>query len=123
MKERKSYPLKNKMEKVKKEYSSQNWLNIVRVGWFLAVKQIINSSKATTALIVFIMMLTFLNLVVVSGVLVGLIEGANKANKEQYTGDLLISTPAGKSEIENTYEIENTLRKMANIKNISVRYM
>jgi ABC-type lipoprotein release transport system permease subunit len=59
----------------------------------------------------------------VSGVLVGLIEGANKANKEQYTGDLLISTPAGKSEIESTYEIENTLRNMQGVENISVRYI
>ena len=44
-----------------------------RVGWFLAVRQMRRSSKWTTALIIFIMVLTFLNLVVVSGLLLGLI--------------------------------------------------
>lgn len=68
------------------------------------------------------MMLTFLNLVVISGVLVGLIEGAKKANKEQYTGDVIITTISGKTEIGKTYEIESTLRAMKNVSDISVRY-
>lgn len=93
------------------------------VGWFLAVRQIKGSNKATTFLIVFIMMLTFLNLVVVSGILIGLIEGGNKANKEQYTGDVIITTMVGEQDIEHTHEIENTLRKMPGVENFSVRYL
>jgi hypothetical protein len=69
------------------------------------------------------MTLTFLNLVVVSGVLIGLIEGGNKANKEQYTGDVIIKTIAGKSDILNTYEIESTLKEMKGVDAISVRYI
>ncbi len=107
---------KNKTSGLKK------WINVFSVGWFLAKRQIKGSSKATTFLIVFIMMLTFLNLVVVSGILIGLIEGGNRANKEQYTGDVIITTLAGKNGIENTYEIENTLRKMPGVSNISIRY-
>lgn len=99
------------------------WTNTLKVAWFLARRQIKNSNKATTALIVFIMMLTFLNLVVVSGVLVGLIEGANRANKGQYTADILVSTPPGESYIKHTHEIESTLRAMSDVSNISVRYI
>ena len=101
----------------------KKWLNVFYVGWFLAKRQIKGSNKATTFLIVFIMMLTFLNLVVVSGVLIGLIEGGNKANKEQYTGDVIISTPAGKQDIEHSHEIESTLAKMSGISDYSVRYI
>jgi putative ABC transport system permease protein len=97
--------------------------NIIRVGWFLAKRQVRGSNKATTMLIVFIMMLTFLNLVVVSGILIGLIEGGNIANKEQYTGDVIVKTIAGKIDIANTYELESTLRKMGGVSDISIRYI
>ena len=116
MQERIESTHKNKTSSLKK------WINVFSVGWFLAKRQIKGSSKATTFLIVFIMMLTFLNLVVVSGILIGLIEGGNRANKEQYTGDVIITTLAGENGIENTYEIENTLRKMPGVSNISIRY-
>lgn len=98
-------------------------MNVWRVGWFLAKRQIKGSNKATTFLIVFIMMLTFLNLVVVSGILIGLIEGGNKANREQYTGDVIVNTPAGKSDIGHTHELESTVRGMKNISKVSVRYV
>lgn len=97
--------------------------NILKVGWFLAKRQIKGSNKSTTLLIVFIMMLTFLNLVVISGVLIGLIEGGNIANREQYTGDLIVKTVAGEKDIKHTYEINNTLQNMPDISEISVRYI
>ena len=99
------------------------WTNIIRVGWFLALKQIKGSNKATTVLIVFIMMLTFLNLVVVSGILIGLIEGGNQANKEQYSGDVLITTLSGEEDISHSHEIESTIRTMPEIADLSVRYL
>ena len=99
------------------------WTNVLRVGWFLALKQIKGSNKATTGLIVFIMMLTFLNLVVVSGILIGLIEGGNQANKEQYSGDVLITTLSGEEDISHSHELENTIRSMPEISDLSVRYL
>lgn len=98
-------------------------MNVLRVGWFLALRQIKGSSRATTVLIVFIMMLTFLNLVVVSGILIGLIEGGNRANKEQYTGDVIITTLSGEEDIAHSHEIENTIRNMSDISDLSVRYL
>ncbi|HEY4503399.1 MAG TPA: FtsX-like permease family protein [Candidatus Paceibacterota bacterium] len=99
------------------------WTKVLRVGWFLAKRQIKGSNIATTVLIVFIMMLTFLNLVVVSGILIGLIEGANRANKEQYTGDVIITTLSGEEDIGHSHEIESTIRAMFGIQDLSVRYL
>ena len=50
--------------------------NTIRIGLLLGLRQIQRANIWTTILIVFVMMLTFLNLVAVSGILVGLIEGA-----------------------------------------------
>ncbi|MEN9561022.1 MAG: hypothetical protein RIQ56_295, partial [Candidatus Parcubacteria bacterium] len=61
----------------KKEY-----VDAIKVGWFLALRQVRRTGKGTTGLIIFIMILTFLNLVVVSGLLVGLIAGSFEAYRE-----------------------------------------
>jgi len=106
-----------------KKAVTKKWVNVLRVGWFLAYRQIKSSNRATTILIVSIMTLTFLNMVVVSGILIGLIEGGNRANKEQYTGDVIITTIAGKPGIEHTHELESTLRKMKNVSDVSIRYI
>lgn len=113
----------NQNQNKKKISAFHKWTNVFLVGFFLAKRQIKGSNKSTTFLIVFIMMLTFLNLVVVSGILIGIIEGANQANKAQYTGDVIVSTLAGENFIGNTYEIESTLKKMPGVANISTRYI
>ena len=94
-----------------------------RVGYFLAVRQIKRTSYWTTILIVFIMTLTFLNLVVVSGILIGLVEGSSQANRSQYSGDLLITTLPTKNYIEKGVDIKNTLANYHDVKAISTRYL
>lgn len=101
----------------------RKWSKIFSVGWFLAIRQIKGSNKSTTLLIIFIMMLTFLNLVVVSGILVGLIEGGTIANKNQYSGDVLVTTLAGKNNIEHTNEIQSTLLAMQGVEDVSLRFI
>ena len=44
----------------------------IKVGWFLAKRELKRANIWTTTLIVLVMTLTFLNLIVVSGILVGL---------------------------------------------------
>src|SRR3989338_1682398 len=107
-----------KEDKLANNKLTKQWSNALRVGWFLAYRQVKGSNKATTFLIVFIMMLTFLNLVVVSGILIGLIEGANQANKEQYTGDVIITTLSGEEDIGHSHELESTLRSMENVSDV-----
>lgn len=59
---------------------------IWKVGLFLAFRQVRHASKWTTSLIILVMTLTFLNLVVINGVLVGLIESSVQAAKDRYSG-------------------------------------
>ncbi|MEZ4180038.1 MAG: FtsX-like permease family protein [Candidatus Doudnabacteria bacterium] len=86
------------------------WLSAIRVGWFLAFRQIRRSSKGTTLLIISIMVLTFLNLVVVSGLLVGLLSGSFKAFKDSWAADVIITPKSGRDYIENTPQLVNFIQ-------------
>jgi hypothetical protein len=93
-----------------------------RVGWLLAIRQIARSNIWTTLLVILIMALTFLNLVVVSGILVGLIEGAAQANRDKYTGDIFISTQNTESFIENSDQLLSTLESFPSVTSYTARY-
>lgn len=100
----------------------QNFLTTIKVGTFLGTRQLRRANIWTTLLIVFIMMLTFLNMVVISGILVGLIDGGNIANREQYTGNVLIKKKAGDPYIENTQNILQTLKTIPGVTKYNERY-
>lgn len=103
-----------------------NWFhrNIrpIYVGWFLAVRQIARSSKWTTSLIIFIMVLTFLNLVVVSGLLVGILTGSYGQFKDSYSGDILITPNPGRSYIEDSPSVVKYLEAHPDVVGFSGRY-
>ena len=95
----------------------------IRLGFFLAWRQVRRANKWTTGLIIFVMVLTFLNLVVVSGILVGLIEGAVEANKEFYTSDILISKLPKKDYIEQSPQVLNIIHSLPEVAAVSPRYL
>src|SRR3989344_1308659 len=100
----------------------KEYLNALRVGWFLAFRQIRRTAKSTTVLIVFIMVLTFLNLVVVSGLLIGLITGSLRQYRESYSGAVIVTAASGKNYIENSKELVAFFRSHPEVKAISPRY-
>lgn len=91
------------------------------MGWFIGFRQLRRSSIWSNALIVAVMILTFLNLVVVSGILVGLIEGAVTANRIHSTGDLFISPLKENDRVENSQNILKTLSLINDVENVSPR--
>lgn len=95
----------------------------IRIGFFLALRQIRRASLWTTSLIIFVMILTFLNLVVVSGILVGLIEGSIKAWREEFTSDVIISTLDDKKYIENSANIIAIVESVDSVDAVSPRYV
>ncbi len=95
----------------------------IKVGIFLGVRQLKRANRWTTGLIIFIMTLTFLNLVVVSGILIGLIVGGNNANKEQYTGDVIMTTLSGKPDIVRTQDILATIKSNSKFTQYTERYL
>ena len=94
----------------------------LRLGFFLAFRQIWRVNIWTTILIIFIMMFTFLNLVVVSGILVGLIEGATNAVRERVIGELYVSNLNEKKYIERSQDIINVLKSIPEVTSYSARY-
>jgi putative ABC transport system permease protein len=108
------------MEKQKRKFDDF-WISL-RLGFFLALRQVRRGNKATTTLIIFVMALTFLNLVVVRGVLVGLIQSVVDNYKDRYTGDILISTPLKKDYIENSPGIISVVENLPWVTSYSARY-
>src|SRR3989344_2160881 len=93
-----------------------------RIGFFLAIRHSRRASLWTTGLIVFVMVLTFLNLVVVSGILVGLIQGSIDQVRTEFTGDIIISAPDDKKYIENSPNLISLVGGMPEVRAISPRY-
>ena len=60
----------------------KDYLRYLKVGSFLARRQISRGSIWITLLIIAIMTLTFLSLVVIPGILVGIIQGSSEQNEE-----------------------------------------
>lgn len=97
--------------------------NLVKVGFFLAYRQIKRANFWTTLLIVVVMTLTFLNLVVVNGVLVGLIQSSLQAFRERGVGDLIITKLNQKNQIEKSNEILTILENSPQVRVIASRYI
>lgn len=100
----------------------QEYFRAMRVGWFLAFRQIRRSGKGTTALIIFIMVLTFLNLVVVSGLLLGLISGSFVQFRNGYSGDVIVTAADGRDYIEGSPQLISYLEQDPDVTAFSARY-
>lgn len=92
------------------------------VGWFLAKRELQRANIWTTTLIVAVMTLTFLNLIVVSGILVGLIQGSEDAQKKYAIGDIVISPFLNRSAILQTPEVVEIVKTIPGYRNHTVRY-
>ncbi len=94
----------------------------IRLGFYLAIRQLRRASLWTTGLIIFVMVLTFLNLVVVSGVLVGLIQGAVEATRTKYTSDVIVSSLSDKEYIENSQNLIAFIETIPGVEAFTPRY-
>jgi len=94
----------------------------IRLGFFLAIRALRRASLWTTGLIIFVMVLTFLNLVVVSGILVGLIQGAVDAVRVSYTGDVIVTPLNDKNYIENSANLIALVKTLNEVDVSSARY-
>lgn len=92
-------------------------------SWFLANRQLRRSSKWSHLLIISVMMLTFLNLVFVSGVLVGLIEGATKLVREYYSGDVLVKNLSTEDYIIDSDQLIRTAKNLDSVEAVTSRYI
>lgn len=89
----------------------------------MAFRQIKRSSIGTTSLIIFVMTLTFLNLVVVGGILVGLIAGSYQTFRQNFSGDIIITPTIGQQYIDNSQNLLSLARGSEEISAVSSRYV
>lgn len=100
----------------------QKYLRFLKVGSFLGVRQIRRGNIWINLLIISIMTLTFLSLVVIPGILVGLTEGSFEQNREHLTGDLYLTTLPDEETIVNTQDVVRVLDALQEVDSYSVRY-
>lgn len=93
----------------------------IRIGFLLGLRQIERANKWTTILIIFVMMLTFLNLIAVSGVLVGLITGAERAVRAESLGDIILTEKDGEDTILESEAIVSELAAFPEIESYTTR--
>lgn len=93
----------------------------LRIGLLLGFRQIQRASTWTTMLIIFVMMFTFLNLIALSGILVGIIVGAERAVRESSVGDIVITPLVGEAAILNTPNIIRELATYPELESYSTR--
>lgn len=96
---------------------------VLKVAGKLAFRQVQRSSIWMNLLIILIMVLTFLNLVVITGILIGLITGSFQDYRAQQTGDIIITPLTGEDSIVNTYEIRETLNSHPEVLRFTERYV
>lgn len=94
----------------------------LRIGLLLGWRQIQRASLWTTLLIISVMTLTFLNLIAVSGILVGLITGAEIAVREESLGDIILSERDDEDRILETETILRELGAFPEIEAYTPRY-
>ena len=91
------------------------------VGRFLAVRELKRSNPWTTLLIIFVMSLTFLNMVLIGGLLLGLAQGMIGSFKQYYSADLFITPSSEKSIIEQTHNIVYSVETIPNLESYTLR--
>ena len=97
--------------------------NIIKTGLFLGLKQIQRASIWANLMIVTIMTLTFLNLVFVSGILIGLVEGSSMGVKNNYSGDVIFKNLENETYIQKSPDILSELESLNGVKNVSPRIL
>ncbi len=95
---------------------------VFRVAFFIALRDTVRGNRWASALTILLITLTFVNLVIVGGVLVGLIESSSLANRVRHSSDILLSTPASKSYIEQSAAIISLIERTDGVVKYSARY-
>jgi putative ABC transport system permease protein len=98
-------------------------MNSIKLGFFLAVNAIKHSSKWISVMTIAIVFILFLTIVIISGILVGLIQGSEVAYRERFAGDMSISTLEKKKHIEKALDMINILENSPYVTAVSPRYV
>ncbi|MFA7301595.1 MAG: FtsX-like permease family protein [Candidatus Shapirobacteria bacterium] len=96
--------------------------NDLIVGQFLAVRELKRNNPWSTALIIFVMSLTFFNMVLMGGILIGLADGMMTSFKTYYSSDILIKPISQNTSISQTSILDSVIKSLPSYKALSNRY-
>lgn len=94
----------------------------LRIGLLLGLRQIQRANIWTTLLITSVILFTFINLVAISGILNGIIEGALKSVRVEALGDVIITPLEGENRVLETEKLLRELKTFNEIDAYSARY-
>ncbi len=92
------------------------------VGKFLAIRELKRNNPWSTALIIFVMSLTFLNMVLMGGILIGLADGMMTSFKTYYSSDILIKPASQNVSISQSSMLDSLIKSLPSYKALSKRY-
>jgi len=105
--------LRKSLSKLKKD---------IKVGQFLAVRELKRNNPWSTALIIFVMSLTFFNMVLMGGILIGLADGMMNSFKTYYSSDILIKPASQNVSISQSSMLDSLIKSLPSHKASSKRY-
>lgn len=94
----------------------------LQIGLFLGLRQIQRASVWSTVLIVTIIIFTFLNLVTLRGLLLGIVDGAQASARSESFGDINFAPLDTETRILQTERIKEMLGEYPEIEAFSTRY-
>lgn len=94
----------------------------LRIGFLLGLRHIQRANPWANVLIVTIVLFTFLNLVAMSGILSGIVEGALREVRDVAVGDVVIKPLQNETSIEETERILRELSAYNEVRSFSQRY-
>ncbi len=94
----------------------------LRLGFMLGWYQIRQSNFWASALIIAVVVFTLLNLVVISGILGGIIDGVLKTVREEVVGDILIEPLPNEKYILETDRVLQELERIEEVEGYAPRY-
>ncbi len=94
-----------------------------RLGLLLGIRQIQRASWWSSILIIGVIFFTFLNLVMIGGILIGVVDGAMREVRAQALGDIALSPLDDETRILETERVLATLSEYPEIKAFSARYV
>ena len=92
------------------------------VGKFLAVRELKRNNPWSTALIIFVMSLTFFNMVLMGGILIGLADGMMSSFKTYYSSDILIKPASQNVSISQSSMLDSLIKSLPSYQALTKRY-
>ena len=92
------------------------------VGKFLAARELKRNNPWSTALIIFVMSLTFFNMVLMGGILIGLADGMMSSFKTYYSSDVLVKPASQNVSISQSSMLDSLIKSLPSYQALSKRY-